>query len=264
MQIIGINVGLRREYNMNLDKQVIQIMEKELTSEFIENALAEKMKEVVNGAIDNVFKSYGDASKLIEEKIKSVLMPQIESYNYSEHIVKLDSVLTEILSQTTVDNRKLLENFKGYMSQPEKSIIDMTELFKKYIDYLSKNAETDKLEVITDDGAPYYEHFSASYDIEFSEERDWSCFKHATLVLENEKFDDMNFEVRLTQYNDDPWRVDYYHDIRLESLRHKNSFEIFLMNLDQCGVKLNIDEAYDSKDVEVEKEPECTYEFVQV
>lgn len=247
---------------MELNKKVLEIMEAQLAEGIIEKAISEKLSEGVNKAVDGMFGNWGDATKLIEEKIKSVLIPQLESYDYSQHIIKLDSVLTEIMQATTVDNKKVLNNFKNFMIQPEEKEIKVSDLFNQYAQFLGNEADTDDLIVNTDDGAPYYEGFDASYEVEYNEDRDWSSFKHATLVFENDHQDELNFEIRLSKFGDrEGWDIYYSRITDLRSLRRMNNFEILLMNLDQCGVKLIIDEDHDGTEVEITREPECTYEF---
>jgi len=247
---------------MSLDKAVIEIMEKQLDNGLIEKAISEKLEEGIKNAVNDMFCSYGDATKLIKEQIKSVLMPQLEDYDYSQHIVKLDSVLTEILKVTTVENKQLLENFKDFMIQPEEKEIKLSELFDRYVKFLEEDADTDDLTVNTDDGEPHYEGFDASYEVDHNEDRDWSCFKYATLAFENEHKDDLNFEVRLSRYEkNEGWDIAFLQNLELKSLRRTSQFSILLMNLDQCGVKLIIDKEYGGEEVFSNKEPECTYEF---
>lgn len=52
----------------------------------------------------------------VKEKVSSVMIPAIERHDFSEHLVKLDTILTEIINKTSLaDNQKILKNFKELM-----------------------------------------------------------------------------------------------------------------------------------------------------
>jgi len=247
---------------MDLNKQVLEIMEKQLAEGIIEKAISEKLSEGINKAVDDMFGHWGEATKLVKGKIEEVMIPQLERYDYSQHIVKLDSVLTDIMKATTTENKKILENFKLFMIQPEAKVIKLSELFKKYTEYLGANVDTEKLEVVTDDEAPYYEGFEASYEVERNKSRDWSKFQYATLVFENEHDDEMSYQLQLSKWGDDEkWDIRFDQRADLTSLRRVNKFEILLMNLVQCGVDLELDEQWGCSEVEVTQEPECSVEY---
>ena len=68
--------------------------------------------------------------------------------------------------------------------------------------------------------------------MEYDDDRDWSSFKHATLIFECEHDEAMNFAVKLSKYEKrENWDIDYFTNHDVESLRSLNSFEILLMKL---------------------------------
>lgn len=88
----------------------------------------------------------------IEEKVKEVMVPYIESYDFSEYLPKLDSVLTEIVnSDFCIGNKKVLENFKNLMIEPEQKEIKLTDLFKAWIKQCERDIDTDDLDIDYDD-----------------------------------------------------------------------------------------------------------------
>ena len=65
-------------------------------------------------------------------------MPFIEKYDMSDYIVKLDTVLTEIVNQTAlVDNKRLLRNFQYLMTEPQEEEVKLSDLFREYEKYVA-------------------------------------------------------------------------------------------------------------------------------
>lgn len=247
---------------MNLEDNIKDVVRKKMGDGTVERLISEQLESGIKSALDNLFRSYGDATKVIEDQIESVIVPYLENYDYSKYITKLDGVLEEILKETTQDNKKLLKNFKGLMASSEVKEIKVTELFSKWINFVSKNVDTDDLDVDTDD-EPTYEAVNVHFEIERNEERSWSCFDHAILVFECDQDEELNFEIpilRFTKSLNEGWSIDYKRISDIQSLRYLNEFEILLMSLHQQGTKLIIDSEEDEDEVIPEKRPKMTFE----
>ena len=55
---------------------------------------------------------------------EQILVPFIESYDMSGYIVKLDTLLAEMVNKSVlIDNKNLLENFKFMMEEPQETDI---------------------------------------------------------------------------------------------------------------------------------------------
>lgn len=248
--------------NVNLENGIKDVIAKKLEDGTIENLIAEQLEKGVKNALENLFRSYGDVTKIIEEKVKSVMVPYLESYDYSKYITKLDSVLVDVLKSSALENKQLLENFKYLMSTGEfGKTIKVSEIFEKWSEYVSLNVETDGLKIDYDD-KPTYENVEVRLEVEHSEDRPWSDFKHAALVFECDHDENMNFTVRIhrwEKFDKDKWTIDYdaIHD--LKSLRRLNELDIFMMKLSQNGTKLILDVESDCDEVEVKAEPEATF-----
>lgn len=96
---------------MNLENSIKDVIATKLEDGTVERLIAEELEKGIRGSIKELFGYRGDANKVIESKIKSVMVPYLESYDYSDYVLKLDTVLVEILENTTLDNKKMLENF---------------------------------------------------------------------------------------------------------------------------------------------------------
>lgn len=246
---------------MTLENSIKDVITQKLEDGSVEKIISEQFEEGLKKALDRMFASYGDVTKILEEQLKSVLVPYLEGYDYSEYIVKMDSVLVEILQNTAVDNKKMLENFKELMT-PHEEKIKASDLFNKWMEFVAKNVETDGLEIDYDD-YPSYETVQVTMEVEEDEDRSWSSFKHATLIFECEHDEKMNFAIRLSKYTggrkDKDYDISYDRTPDIKSLRYLKDFEVYLMALAQSGTQLILDKTFDSEDVRPEKEPEASF-----
>ncbi|MGE6260895.1 hypothetical protein ACQKCU_23965 [Heyndrickxia sporothermodurans] len=244
---------------MNLETNIKDVIAKKLEDGTVEKLVEENLQRGVSKALESLFSSYGDVTKVIEEQVKSVMIPYLESYDYSKYITKLDSVLVDVLKCSSLENKKLLENFKHLMTSDDRKEIKVTDLFEEWKEYVRKNVETDGLEIDFDD-RPTYEYVEVSMNVSYDDERSWSSFDYATLVFECEHDEKMNFAIRLSKWDKrENWDIRYDSKQDISSLRYLNEFEITLMKLDQNGVKLILDSDYENDEVEPEKEPEVTF-----
>jgi hypothetical protein len=247
----------------NLEERIQQAATGLLNDGTVEKMVRNKVEKGFDEALDNLFRSYGDGTKIIEKQLKSVLVPFLEGYDYSEYVIKLDHVVTNILKQTSTENKTLLENFEELMSEQEKiKTITVTDLFEKWIKCVEKDIDTDDLEVCYDDGEPTYYSPEVTLEVVEDESRSWSSYKYATIVLECDKDEKMNAEVRLINWSHEGrWTIDYEKNPRLTTLRYLSKFEIFIMKLHQMGTKINIDTYSETvDDLEIEAKPEATFE----
>ncbi|WP_094607224.1 hypothetical protein SPSIL_057660 [Sporomusa silvacetica DSM 10669] len=246
-----------------LENSIKDVIGKKLEDGTIEKLVAEQLEKGVLNALDSLFRSYGDVTKVIEDKIKSVMVPYLEEYDYSEYIVKLDSVLLDVLKNCALDNKKMLTNSKELMLPEDRKTIKASELFDIWCKYVAKEVDTTDLEIDYDDG-PTYEPVTVRLDVDYNNERSWSLFEHANLILECEHDEEMNFAIPISHYKNDKkenqWSISSDQVKDISSLRHINDFRILLMRLDQAGTKLIMDTDSECDDITPEKEPEATYE----
>lgn len=191
------------------------------------------------------------------------MVPYLENYDYSKYIVKLDSVLVDVLKNSALENKKLLTNFKELMITDEsKKSIKSSELFEEWKKYVEKNVNTSDLEVEYD-GEPCYELVDVTLSVEEDEDRSsWSSFEYATLVFECEKDEEMNFVLKLSKYSKERnsnWDITYDTSHDIKSLRYLNDFEIYLIKLVQAGTTLEVDISDDSDEITPDAEPEASF-----
>lgn len=246
---------------MTIENAVKSVIAEKLAEGIIERLVAENLEKGINKSLENLLGSYGDVTRVIEAKIKEVMVNQLSSYDYSKYIVKLDHVLTEILKNTSLDNKKILKNFKELMTDSEfPKIVKLSDIFEEYKKYVSENVETNDLEINYDD-SPTYENVTVTMEVEHEEKRSWSSssFKNAKVIFECEKDENVNFEIRLSRFKENPWDLSLDINDSIRSLRGLSEFEIYLLKLNQSTSGIEIDEEDMSDDVEVEAEPEASF-----
>lgn len=248
---------------MNLESAIKDVIAQKLEEGMIERLVAENLEKGVNKCLESLLGSWGDVTKVIEAKIKEVMVKQLESYDYSQYVVKLDCVLTEILQHTALDNKVILENFKKLMVDQEiPKVVKVSEIFDEWKRFVSKNVDTSDLEIDYED-EPTYENVEVTMEVERDEKRSWSSssFEYAKIIFECEKDEKLNYELRISKFGKYGWSLSSSEiDTSIKSLKSLDDFQIYLLKLYQGHPDIEIDENYLINDeVEVEARPEASF-----
>lgn len=248
----------------NFDEDIKRITDEILQDGTVDKIIREKITKGFESAIESSF-SYGELRDAIRKRTEEILVPFIENYDMKEYIVKLDTVLSEIVKSTAlIENKKILENFKNLMTEPEMKTITVSEIFEQYKLYVAKEMDTDGRDVQVDGGV-YYEPMEVNFEVIEEEDRSWSCFDRAILELsvdEEEQQEKLNRTIRLDHYKNgkEGWDIISEFNPQITSLRYLDDFDIFLLKLQRANVKVIVDKKSDWDSVISENEPEATYE----
>ena len=246
-----------------MKEELLKIASESLSSDEVGEIVKEKFMNALENAIENAFR-WGDAKNAIEKKVKEVMVPYIESYDFSEYLPKLDSVLTEIVnSDFCIGNKKVLENFKNLMIEPTQKEIKLTDLFKAWIKQCEKDIDTDGL-CIEDDDAVSYQSVDCEMRFELEDKPSWSSTQRAVITFENEHDEKLNVEILVSKWiwdngKEEPYTLSAYKDLTISSLRYLSEFEVLLLRLSRAGTAIIIDEEYDDGYIQPEKEPEAEF-----
>lgn len=196
--------------------------------------------------------------------LRTRLFPYIESYDFSEYLPKLDSVLTEIVnSNFCIGNKKVLENFKNLMIEPEQKEIKLTDLFKAWIKQCERNIDTDDLDIDYDDSVSY-QSVECEMRFELEDKPSWSSTQRAVITFENEHDENLNVEIPVSKWiwnshNEEPYTLSVNKDLTISSLRNLSEFEVLLLRLSRAGTAIIIDKEYDDDYIQPEKQPEASF-----
>lgn len=246
-----------------MKEELLKIAQESLSSDEVNQIVKQKFMKALDDTVESAFR-WGDVKDAIKKKVTEVMVPYIEKYDFSEYLLKLDSVLTELVnSDTCIGNKQILENFKDLMTEPEQKEIKVTDLFKAWIKQCNKNIDTDDLEICYDDGVSY-----SCVDCEMRvEELDrplWSSCQRAVITLENEHDEKLNIEIPISKWvydsgKEEPYTLSISNDIRISSLRRLNEFQILLLRLEREQTAIIMDKDYETDWIYPEAEPEPSF-----
>ena len=245
---------------MNLEERIQNAVMEKLNDGTVEQIVKVSVETAIKKSLDDLFSWSGAGKKMIDEKVKEVIVPVIEHHNFNQYIVKLDSFLTEIINKTSLaENKEILENFKSLMIEPDMKVIKLSDIFEKYCKYVAHDVDTDNLEACCDDGEPYYEPVTANMEVEH--EDTWiSSNNRCRVKFSCEEDENLNKELRLYKSKTDnnwniSWEMNAFCDIN--SLRNLSDFDIFLITLKRAFVDVELDtESEYADDIEPEETPE--------
>lgn len=224
----------------------------------VEELVSDAVTKALKSSIEEQFRWSGEAKKIIDEKVKEVMTPAIERVNLDKYTVKLDAVLTEIINSTNlIDNKEILGNFKNLMTEPDKDVISLEDVFEKYKEYVSKNINTYGLEVYTDD-EPRYQNVSAMIETELT--TSIYGIRYCDLIFKCEEDENLTKKLHLYESKSNRFSIARFKsELDINSLSYVDEFDIFLTRLDRafCNIT-DIMDMYDD-DVVVKAEPEASW-----
>ncbi|WP_078598644.1 hypothetical protein [Evansella clarkii] len=259
-----------------------EIITSKLNEGAIEKAIDERFDNMVKEVVDDLFGNYGEVSRQIKTKLKETMNPYIEAYDFSEHTIKLEHLLSQLITGVTKDQDTLLRNLRDMMGTEPVAKVSTSELFDKYTSYISENIDTNKLDIDYDD-KPTYRNLTA----ELSSEDNTSSIatlEKKSLAFTCEEDESMTVIVgikRWTDLSDNAWHIESVERVntkesvsrvlrgdndltRMETpmryLRDLNKLEVCLLKLyyDRTEIILDETDIYD-EDVEVKAEPEASF-----
>lgn len=226
---------------------------KRITNELIEDGTVDKiLREKITKGFEEVIESafrWGDLNRAIEKRIKEVMIPAVEQYDMSEYIVKIDSMLSDVVKNTKLaDNKRILENFSELMMEPDSDTITLPEMFEAYKKFVSKSMNTDGRDVEFDDG-PHYRSMGVLVNLIHEERRSWSSMDYIDLEFiidedeeSEEEQENLNVHLKLSRFRDSKYnkgfRISYDCDTSIQGLRRISDFEVFLLRLSRAGIQL--------------------------
>lgn len=236
----------------SLENNIKDCISKELEKGVIEKVIAEQLEKCIEKSISDMFGWGGEVKKVVEEKVKSVMIPYLESYDYSQYIAKLDSVLVDVLKNTALDNKRLLENFKSLMTSEDiPKTIKITDIFEKWNEYCKEEVDSDDIEMDYEGGYIntkfYLEDVSSS----------WSSYKTYMVTFECEEDENLKFEFSIQAWRPEDntgFSSNYKSVGDIRSLRTLNDFEIIIMRISEGYRNIVIDSFEENEEVFVENE----------
>lgn len=243
-----------------MKEELLKMLEESLSSDEIQQIVKERFSKAVEDAIDHAFGYCGASRATLEKKIDEVLVPYIESYDFSEFLPKLDTVLTEIVnSENCMADKRILENFKTLTTAPDEKEMNISDVFEAWIKYCETHIDTYGLKVCHDNG-PSYESVGCTMSVEYDDKRSWDCFTDGTVIFENKHDSRLNVKLRISKwYRDDKFSIHSNNNINIQSLRYMNDFQLLIIRLTRADTKIIIDKVYDEGEIHPKKDPQVIF-----
>ena len=249
----------------SFEQKIADCVNQKLTDGTVEKLIEEKLEKGVADAISELFTYRGKAKEMLVGKFEEVMIPVIEKHDFNQYLTKLDTVLTEIVNNTSIaDNAVILDNFKQLMKNPvdDFSIVPISKIYDEWQNYVSENIDTRKLEIDYDD-TPSYCDATTNMEVE-KDERHWFSSTRDDYIVKFtcDEDEDMNCEFKLSGgYSDSRLRIDATTiPMDIHSLRTLSKFEIFIQQLIRSYSKIDLDIMHSCcDDVEIEAEPEASF-----
>ena len=223
----------------NLENNIKDCIANELEKGVIEKVIAQQLEKCIESSIKDIFGWGGKVKKVVEEKVESVMIPYIENYDYSKYITKLDSVLVDVLKNTALDNKRLLQNFQTLMTSEDiPKTIKLTDIFDKWNEYCKEEVDKDDIEMDYDGG-----YINTRFTVE-DVSNDWSSYKTYMVVFECEEDENLKFEFSIQAWkpeDNDGFTSNYKNTGNIRSLRNLNDFEILMMRISEGYENIVVD-----------------------
>ena len=233
----------------NLENSIKDCISNEIEKGIIEKVIAEQLEKCIEKSVSDMFSWGGEVKKVVEEKIKSVMIPYLENYDYSKYIVKLDSVLTDVLKVTSLENKTILTNFKELTTEIPNEI-KMSDILEAWANHCEENVDKDKLDMDYEGG--YVTATLETEDVSSS----WSDFQRIMVRLECEEDEELKCEFEISKLRNHRERFGMHNKSlnEISSLINLSEFDVFLLKVSQGYDNIILDIEDDSVEKFIEYE----------
>lgn len=242
------------------EKRIAEAINEKLNDGTVEKLIEQYIEKAVSESMNSIFGYSGSGRKIIQSKLDETMIPIIEKHDFNQYLVKLDSVLTEIINNTTLnDNKEILENFQMCMREPNKKEITLSGIFEEYKKYVAENVDTSELEAHCEDKEPYYDNIQATMEVEHDNGWFASSFDRCNVKLTCAQDSKLNIQIKLyKRKNEILWSFSQGQEvIDINSLRYLSEFEVFISSLNRAFVRIELDTEYEcDDDIEPNEKPE--------
>jgi len=255
------------EKEKSFEERISEEVTNKLNAMDIGVLIAAQVQKGVDESLERLFSYNGGCRKIIEEKLSAVMCTSLEKYDFDEHLVKIDTVLTEVINNSIIpDNKKILESLAEYMKPVDRDgAYILSDIFKSFCECVSKDIDVSKLEEGEEYGPDGKEYAPANAKMEVIDESgSFSARNRCEVVFTCEEDEDLNAKLYMykttSKGEDDTWIISAAtrEDLTMNiySLRYANSFTILLQRLSSNFAKIKIDAEDLGKEVEIEEKPD--------
>lgn len=219
----------------------------------VQKLVNERIKKTVENVLKDFFGSFGKATKIIEKKLEEQMIPQIEEYNFAEHTIKLDAILTRVIKEINVDHKKIMNNFETFIIGEIPEEINLEGLLGIYSKYCAKEVNTSNLEVHECE-EPSYSYLVCRVDVE--EEKYPS--KRIKLIFSCEQDENLKKKIKIFFASCDKQYFMSSNEIfDFAGLSKLDYFDINIIKLNNNFTNVNLEAKFvEFDDIEADQKPE--------
>lgn len=222
------------------EERISKIVEDKLSSESIDLIVENMVEDAIKSCLEDCFMYGSESSKLLRSKFDSIMVKAIENHDFNKYLVKLDTVLTQIVTQTSLsEHDSLLRNFKSLMKEENFGNIDLYKVFESYCEMCSMNVDISSLNITYDDEEEedIYEDIHCHMDLDYNTKGD---FLDVTMFCD----EDSELDRRLCLWRSSKgWELlsTSGNTIELRSLSTISDFDILIFKIKRSFSYIDID-----------------------
>lgn len=245
-----------------------KVFEEKMQNGTLEKIIADKIDAMVQQICDAQMRWDGAAKKAMEEKLAPLILQAVENSDLSNMVTKITMLVNAGLRDSEVEHyhealagvKQLFGANKSIQALREKKTVKLSEIFKKYQEYLDYIYDKDDFDSdeIEDDGESATAMIECSIRVLPDKDRYFSWRKPGYEVeLSTDKSDDRksgDIRFRL-DYNYDGTQLhvcDNFRSMTLGDLRHCPEFILYLAALEREWTAIEVDIEYEDEDVSID------------
>ena len=234
-----------------MEDLIKKVYQEKMNDGSFEKIISVEFEKMVLESCNDLFKWNGAIKKQMDEKINSIMSGLIERTDFNEYVTKLQLVINETIKHSSLGNfKEVAESIQKICGHPNYKYgdkIKLSDIFKKYIEWIEKEFDENDFnddEINKDDGTK-----TASVDCSLDIEESYSKI---SVVLGNEKVEEheeteIRFDLIRSYDSEETYNLSFNSDYKISDLRNMPSFIIYLLNLKQQYVKIEIDDVSDDE-----------------
>lgn len=233
---------------MDLEKRIQDVIKGYLESGEIESKIEGAIDKAIQNALSELTGWNGSLTKIFKNNMNEILIPTIESHDYSQYIIKLDSMLAEVIKQSALPHNDIMDKFKKLNIGYDKKEIKLEDILEEYAKYKAQSIDTDDLEY---DEEGYYHPINCNVEVR-DLEGVWNL-KALVFTTEEEDEDELIVPLYSSRYIENKeYFINSALAYDLRSIASLNDFEIFLLNLERLRVRVTWERELGSVEMEVD------------
>lgn len=239
-------------------KELVNLIEKSINKQLedgtIQKIIDSAVSEVIRSAARDALSYNSPAKQYLDEQLKSIMLDMFKETDFTDYVNKIKYTINKALPETALpEYKEFVEGLQKRLGQKRESFknISVTEMFTEYCNYIKDRSFS-------------YDDFEDSSDIEDrsayvncevelkTEDGKYSWDEKEYLEFSNDVDTSYNCRVYIKRWNDGDITLNNEYDF--SDIRTLNSFQTYLLYLQNNWSKIVLDKEYEEDSVLVDVE----------